>query len=69
MLSRVKLARLLSTELFLKCSLVQDTGKDIFRHAGGGFRDVCTSTKLYGKTRENPKKRVMSEKKLVCVNN
>ncbi|XP_013865998.1 mitochondrial ribosome-associated GTPase 2 [Austrofundulus limnaeus] len=64
MLSRVKLARLLSTELFLRCSLGQDTVKDIFRHTNGGLRDVCTSTKLYRKAEEKPKKREMSEKKL-----
>lgn len=69
MLPRVKLARLLSTELFLRCSLGHDLGKDGFRHTGGGLRDVCTSAKLYGKAREKPKKRELSEKKLVCLKN
>ncbi|XP_017264905.1 mitochondrial ribosome-associated GTPase 2 [Kryptolebias marmoratus] len=64
LLSRFLTARWLSAEICLRCGSGQDIGKDMLRHTGGGVREVCTSTKLYGKARENPKKREMSEKKL-----
>ncbi|XP_037539910.1 mitochondrial ribosome-associated GTPase 2 [Nematolebias whitei] len=63
MLSRVKTARWLSARICSGVSLGQGKGQDV-RHTRVGLRDVCTATKLYGKAREIPSKRDVSEKKL-----
>ncbi|XP_015235605.1 PREDICTED: mitochondrial ribosome-associated GTPase 2 [Cyprinodon variegatus] len=47
------------------CSLLRESFPPAMqRRTAGGFRGVCTSTALHGKSRGNPKKKNMSEKEL-----
>lgn len=76
-LSRVKIPRLPSSEIFLRCIFEQELERGElrllalssapWRRKVGGVRDVSTSSALYAKVRGNAKKKEISEKKLVCI--